>query len=197
MSYTTVYKIDSDGDVIEYQDIQNAHRITMLIWELIYIKWFKLIENTIDKPTWLPEGEPVTFSILQVTGQMDAFWPLYRNLTVPREHRLVLGSTYDYTTIKKKDFDEMINAYEKFLVDLQYCEELGDFSGIKELIEVIKELKNDDDCQGMCMCISLISSHWEKYTEDGEYSAYNINKDTRHWDLIEDTNAKEASRNNQ
>ena len=194
MSYTTIYKIDTDGDVIEYADIKEAHRIALTIWQLIHIRWFKLIENCIERPEWVKEGETVTFSDIQVSGQMSDFWPLYRNLSVSRAHRIVFGSTFDYMTVKAADFEELINAYELFMKDLDFCSELEDFGGMEEFVRIIKELQSDTDCKGLSMCSSVISSLWENYDDVGEYSAYNTNKDTRHWDLFEDTNLKEETK---
>lgn len=186
MSYTTVYKIDNDGDVIEFGGIND--RFTMLIHQLIHIKWFRLIENLLEKPDGLAEDEPITLDMIQLTGQMDAFWTLYRNMEVPREHRLVFGSTFNYMTINKKNFDDIISAYKSFMVDLDYCKEAFEFKEIEDLINIIEELKDNEDCIGICMCPSFKAPHWDVYSEKGEYSAYNINKYSRHTELFEETN---------
>ena len=191
MSYTTVYKIDNDGDVIEFGGIND--RFTMLIHQLIHIKWFRLIENLLEKPDGLAEDEPITLDMIQLTGQMDAFWTLYRNMEVPREHRLVFGSSFNYMTINKENFDDIISAYKTFMVDLDYCKEAFGFKDIEDLVNIIEELKSDDDCAGICMCPSFKASHWDVYSEEGEYSAYNINKYSRHTELFEETTKIEES----
>jgi|TARA_B110000259_G_C14018385_1_gene402181 hypothetical protein len=191
MSYTTIYKIDTDGDVIECGGIDD--RFTLLIHQLMHIKWFRLIENLLEKPEGLAEDEPMTLDMIQLTGQMDAFWTLYRNMEVPQEHRLVFGSTFNYMTIDRDNFDAMISAYRIFMDDLEYCEEAFPFKDIKNLINIIDELKGDTDCVGFCMCPSFKASHWDVYSESGDYSAYNINKASRHSELFDETTKIEES----
>lgn len=191
MSYTTVYKIDKDGDVIEHIDIKNAHNITMLIWRIIFDLYKDYFIDEVERPEWMPKEWNMSFSDLQMSGDMKPFWDLYLNENVLLEHRIVLASTFDRVIILKENFSELINAYEKFIKQMseeEFKEFFGkyDFSSLKQFVKVVKELQKDDDCIGLTTCISLIASFWEVYNEKGEYTPYNINKSGNHYNLFDD-----------
>ena len=88
MSYTTIYSIDKDGDVIEHTDIKNAHKIYILVWEIIYDLYNDYLNDNIIRPDWMPEDYTMNFSDLQISGNMESFWLLFHDKNLLTQHRI-------------------------------------------------------------------------------------------------------------
>lgn len=191
MSYTTVYKIDKEGYVIEYEDIDNAHLIFMLIWRIMFDLYNDYFIGDVERPEWMPKDHIMSFGDLQMSGDMTPFWALHANEEVLMEHRIVFASTFDRVIILKENFPELIKSYKKFIEQMSgddFKEFFGDFdfNGLRRFVEIVKELQEDDECIGYTTCISLISSFWDEYDEDGQYTPYNIFKSNNHFNLFND-----------
>lgn len=191
MSHTRVYSIDKDGDVIEYIDINNAHRHAMLIWHIMFYFYNDYFIDDVERPEWMPSDYIMSFSDLQLSGDMKPFWNLYHHPEVLEDHKLVFGSTFDRVIYFKEDFPKLISAYQNFIkmmTDEILKDIFGkfDFSGLEEFIEALKEIEKNENFIGATTCISLISSFWEEYDEDGKYMPYNIFKSKNHFNLFED-----------
>lgn len=186
----TIYSIDADGDVIEYEDIDNGHLLFMIIWEIMFELYNDYFINEVDRPEWMPEDHIMSFSDLQITGDMNPFWKLSKHPDVLEKHRIVFASTFDRMIYFKEDFPRLIKAYENFIETMtgpDFKDFFGkyDFSKLKQFIEILKEIESDETYIGAATCNSLISSFWNEYTESGEYTPYNINKKTNHTNLIQ------------
>lgn len=190
MSHTTVYKIDKDGDVINHSDIKNVNLISVLIWRIMFDLYNDYFINDIERPEWMPDDWILSFSDLQIAGDMKPFFNLFSNEDVLLEHRIVFASTFDRVIIMKENFPKLINAYEKFIkqmTDEAFNEFFGDFdfSALRNFVTIIKKLQDDDDCIGITTCISLIASFWDVYDEGGKYTPYNIFKHNNHYKLFD------------
>lgn len=191
MSCTTIYKIEKNGDVIPFEDIKNAHRVSMTIWEIMYKTYNQYVTDKIERPAWMPESEPLNFGYLQIIGQMDPFWGLFKNKDIERNDRLVFGFTFDYVIVRKKDIPELIEAHKEFIQFYKGNDLFPniDFTGLEAMVRIMEELVNDKECIGLATCISLIASHWVVSDEDSEDERpYNIFTKTKHWNLFNDTN---------
>jgi len=195
MSKTIIYRINKDGYVIKFSEIDDINRMYVIIWSIIYELYNDLFINEIERPEWMSDDYPMNFSDLQITGDMKPFWDMIHNEEVLFDHRIVFASTFDRVIIMKEDFSKVILAYENFIKHMtskllkKFFEEY-DFSGLREFSDTLKKLKEDKDCIGVTMCSSLISSFWENYSEDGKFTPYNIFKQKNHSNLFDNLNKK-------
>jgi len=195
MSKTIIYRINKDGYVIKFSEIDDINRMYVIIWSIIYELYNDLFINEIERPEWMSDDYPMNFSDLQITGDMKPFWDMIHNEEVLFDHRIVFASTFDRVIIMKEDFSKVILAYENFIKHMtskllkKFFEEY-DFSGLREFSDTLKKLKEDENCIGVTMCSSLISSFWENYSEDGKFTPYNIFKQKNHSNLFDNLNKK-------
>ena len=199
MSQTTIYKIEKNGDVIPYEDIKDANRIAMTIWHIMFESYNDLIQNELERPEWFSETEPITFDTIQITGQMNQFWGLFKKTEIERNDRLVFGFTFGDVIVLKSDIPELIEAHKDFIEFFKTLEPYKsiDFSGLETLIKYLEELSNEKYCIGVASSNSYTPNHWVISDEDSEYEewkeeknvrVYNIYKNTKHWDLFGATN---------
>ena len=187
MDFTRVYSIDKDGDVIEFNDIPNADGIYLTIWRVMFDLYQDYFIDKIEKPEWFTDGF-ISFSELQMIGDMKPFWDLIHDERVPLEHRLVFGFTFDSVTVEG-NFPKIIEALEAFIkiMTTEYAEFFSEinFDTLTELVDTLKELSEDDDYVGAAIKNSTVSGIWDKYDEDGEWSPYNVIKGKQHNNLID------------
>lgn len=157
MSYTEMFGFDKNGDAYYLEDIENAWRGGMAIWNILYEKYF---------------GEK--FPMFGSGG----FENLNKKFDIMPEHeQIALQTTYDFALVKRENFSQVVDAFRKFEGE----------TSLKEQADVIEEALNNENCIAIGWNqTSVNDDNWVcyDYDEDKDESIpYNINKGNKHWFL--------------
>lgn len=121
MSETVIYGI-KDEKVSLSKSIRNSHRSAPAVWSILSDKYLNQ-----------------QFSLF-LYDSLQKVWNLYENKDVDISHRLVLGSTFDYSYILKEDLDELIKAMKKFVSDL----DKDNKTSLLEQVSILESYKDKD-----------------------------------------------------
>lgn len=100
---------------------------------------------------------------------MQEIWNLIKNDNIPRDERLILGTTLDNVLVKKENIPILLYAFNKFEAN----------TSLKDQAKTIQEaIKNNDD-------ISVIA--WNQTSVcDSPWNNYNYLKQKEHWFLFDE-----------
>ena len=147
MSSTTVYALYLNSHVEEIEEFHNGHGSAPVIWDTISQKYLGL--------------RPFEYSF-----HTDKLWPLWKNKSIPKTHRAVLGMTYDDAVIIKPDFKRAADDIRQFLKDFPVNPEYENhWPAILQIFE------SDPDCDSICFHWTSVSENpfsgdWNDETED-------------------------------
>lgn len=175
MSYSTVYIIDNDGDVVTYTQVLNS-TLPLTIWDYISKQ----------------------YGLHHMFGENPEIWKWFCKGKIKAHYDIVMGFTFDHVIVYKEDIPKLINAFNKFM---QECPS----ESMKEHIDILNEIQNDDIVGVTWQQTSVSEPLWEinpmwEINDDDEYdedldvtTPYNINTGNKHWDLFEHLNMKEKN----
>lgn len=164
MSYTTLKKIDTNGDIVDYCDFGNSYFSGMLVWNRLKDKYN--VETTFIN--------------------YDNVWKLASDTNVLEHERIVLLSTFDRALCRSEDFVKLIDAFVKFYEELP--EKLKRCTILAQA-EKIKEMMEDKSIIGCAwQQTSVAEEQWEIMEGDDKFRPYNIFKDANHFWIFEELN---------
>lgn len=173
MSWTEIMAFNKEGNAVYHSDVENSWRGAMAVWSNIGKKYLG------DKANALFNPKPI--------------WDLYKDNSISRTDRIVLGSTFDRALIKKENLNEVIEAYIKFE------EEHGNTS-LKEQADRLKEILDSEEYIAVAFNqTDVVENQWvkSKYDEEKDEEhiwSYNCLKSKDHFWLIEDINFMETQK---
>jgi hypothetical protein len=112
MSYTTLYRVTGAGNIVSHEEYRNSYRGAMLIWTNL----FPLAEKEFAQAKRIAHILGGDHGAPMPTSDEDAraVWALFRDPKVPREIRIVLGSTLDHVVLMHRDVPEFIKAVKVY-----------------------------------------------------------------------------------
>jgi hypothetical protein len=194
MSVIEMVAFKKDGFAVPFADIQNAFLGAPMVWHFIeekYLPPFKpqwvvnmfgdvpddKIEETVGfKPT---RTAPLSTATTE-EKPIREIWRFYHDPAISRTDKIVLGTTFDLTLVRREQFEMVIDALEAF-------EETGSF---KEQAMVIRQMLLDPDIIALGWNqTSVTKNQWTHCHYDGdtdEHSPYNCLSESNHFWLFDD-----------
>lgn len=188
MSYTEIYKFNSNGDAEFFNEVPNAWRGAMQIWRTLEKKYLP----PLPKPSWMDQEDydRKGYYRYQMPPSLDdnkehllkPVWELFGDDKLTREDKIVLGTTFDGVIVMYENLKDVITAFESF--DKNHDTE----TSLKQQADILKEALADDDLIGVGWNQTSINGDaWEKYIDaKDEPIPYNLMNDMEHFDLFED-----------
>lgn len=171
MSYTEIYKVKKDGDVVMIDEVRNAHRGAWSVWAILEERHLPTTEIT------------RLFTIPSQENKQKEIWDLAYNEKIPLHERMVLLSTFDNAIVSKQNIPDLLESFRKFDGE----------TSLKEQANIIEEtFKNDDDMIGIAWNETSVNGDaWlspnltidENGVED--YPVYNIFRDEGHFEILD------------
>lgn len=169
MSYTEIYKVCKNGDVVRSHEIRNSWLGGMYIWRELEEKYLP----SLPIPQWFFSSDYYSRFSAFNSDKTQEVWDMYdQNIMKPHED-IVIYSTYDGKIFMRKDFDLLIESFQEFIKEF-------DKGNLPDQIKAFKELKEDEDCIGIAWNqTSVVCGTWDVYEdEEDESRPVNINTDT-------------------
>lgn len=191
MSYVTIFKIEANGDVVDYAEGRNNHTFAPIVWDVLGYK-HKYMDKSLHPYS------------LQDPG-LNAMWAAWPDPKMSRMEQILLGSTFDRVWIKRETLPELIEACEWFLREhvLKPHKARSYKTGVMEdsyygsrtlagcgenvaeglrspgIIRALKEIYADETSRGAAFdCCSANASFWcVKESDQGSYRSWNIDID--------------------
>lgn len=123
MSYSTMLLIYPGDKCVTFVEYKNSHGTAPVVWDIFSEKYWKK-----EKHAWL----------LTSGDELQEFWSLFNDKTIPSEHRAVFGMTFDRAAIYRKDFSRARNDILKFIDDFK--DYPGFFVGVNHWPAVVSDL---------------------------------------------------------
>lgn len=98
MSYVTIYKVEQNGDVVDFAEGTNNHVFAPLVWDIFLAKYGY-------------DGGKGRYA----DDRYDAMWKAWPDPKMPRIEQVLLGATFDRVWIKRETIPALIEACEWFL----------------------------------------------------------------------------------
>jgi len=164
-----MYGVPKKGEIEEIKEYQNSHFSAPVIWNALVKEYFN-VESWFDLR--LENYQPL--------------WKLVDDKRLKSFEKILLACTFDYTIIKKENFNKLCKAIDDWINKYPIEKERFHFLAIKE------DLKQLDykDYIGVCFNWTSVCDIWstDRETEEGEECNWDIAKDKGHWFLFEDKN---------
>lgn len=196
MSYMTLYGFDTAGNIHEIATFDNSWRFAPTIWgklEAVYLP--PHIPAYIKELPWYHEGITIEairghhISLSRVLcmceeNAMKQIWDLFDDPKVSREHRILLGSTFDYAVVRTEELPELTAAFRTS--ELALPQEMADVLDAHkdEYIAFAWEASLFAGCSWMCL---------GPVDDDGNGTPYNLLAGNEHFFLFDDLNGKETA----
>ena len=186
MSYTEIYKFDKKGELQGVEDIHNSWRGAQAIWRAIEKKYL----GYLPKPYWLDQKDydETGYSRCSLPfrekgekkGTIQEIWDVCYGDKISRIDEIVLGSTFDRVTVKRKNIPELLEAFRSFEYE----------TSLKEQAKAIEDHYNSDDemiaiawNQTSVCCAFWTECNYVEGSEE-EIPPYNYLNQDKHWDLF-------------
>jgi hypothetical protein len=179
MSYTEIYVIDENGDVLPRFEISNSHGIPQV--------WDAMLKKYCGGGLWIMDP--------------DLFPKLAAAMDRMTEHEVAsLKWTYDKVVVARDNIPKLCESI-KIFADQHIPETIT--QGFRKSGEALQRIYDEyPDALGAAMhATSIVESFWVKYEpgdsedEDDDYRPHNVHTDEGHWELYGDDDklAKEAA----
>lgn len=186
MSYTELVFFNKEGFAVHKEEVQNAWRGAMAIWRILEDKYLPIF-RTPNIPKYLKDNEiegflgykPTRTSTMYGDNPISEITSLYHEERLSEIDRIVLATTFDRVLVKKKNFEELIKAFEVFEGNTRLLEQA----------EIIKNYICIEDIIAVGWNQTSVSSNlwlYDEYDEDEEeYIPYNCLTGEKHFWLFE------------
>lgn len=143
--------------------IQNAYRGFVLIWNYFSQKY-------LGRPYSPHDSLKLQYEV----------WDLFDGNMLSDDEKIILGTTYDYVLVKKKNIQRVVDAFCT-LSNEEICRVINFESvnsSLAEQSEILQGLLDDEDC---------IAVGWHQLTSSSDmWENYNCLTGKKHWFLFED-----------
>jgi len=179
-----------EGTAEAYCEIQNSWRGAMAIWMFLEKKYLPPF-----RPSYVPESIPdddvVSYLGYEPTRaapllnqeehlkNMQEVWDLFNHQEVSRAEKIVLGTTFDYTLVRREDLPEVIEAFLAF----------EGVTSLPEQAKAMEPLINNESVLAVGWSQnSITENQWTQFNyieENEEYEPYNLQVEAHFWVLDE------------
>lgn len=149
MSYTEIYAFDKEGNAFLADEVHNAWRGAMAIWDILENKYLPpYIPNYIKSCYWyrpnITKEELKTFLGYEPKRTTPSFgsdnptkeiWELADNPEIPINERIVLFTTFDNCLVKKENIGRVIKAFREFEGE----------TSLKEQADILERLSKNEN----------------------------------------------------
>lgn len=164
MSYTELYKVPAQGEIVEYAEFRNSYRGAWLVWDQM--------------------GKQYCGGVS--ISNMQPVWDLAKSDRVPIDYRIVMASTFDNVMVRRENLPRLVQAIEEYAKTFEA-------GTLLEQADKLKELAQDDSCFAVCWNQTSVNCDtWlvrreglDKYG-DPLWEMYDVSRDTGHWFLFDD-----------
>ena len=123
MSYMILYGFDTAGNIHEIAAFDNSWRFAPAIWGKLEARYLPpYIPEYVKGMPWYHEGitmgeiyghglHPTRVACMYEEKGMKQIWALFDKPKVSREHRILLGATFDYTVIRSEELPELTDVF--------------------------------------------------------------------------------------
>ena len=181
MSATEIFAFYANGDAEFYDEVKNAWRSAPIIWRRLeekylppyipdyvtYCKWYKeempydeICERLEYKPSRFPDFSTDKSGFKEICN-------LVNNDNVSTNDKIILYSTFDYSLVKKQDFQRIIRAFYSFDVE----------SSLPEQAAIFEEMSKDKN---------IIAAGWNQTNVNCDTWGNSFGQDKPYNCLIED-----------
>ena len=179
MSYAEIVKFGKDGKGVEFAQIKNAWRGAAAIWDIIGDRY--LGEFIPDYVKAMPHLKKEKHSRMAQEGALKEVWDCYGRSDISLTDKIVLGTTFDWVTVKRKDIPDLLKAFREFDGE----------TSLKEQADAIEqEFNADPELKAIAWCqTSVCENKWTSYKHNRlseESFPYNIKRHKQHFDLFSD-----------
>ena len=160
-------------------ETKNSWRGAMAVWRILEKKYL---------PKYVPEwaktmggNNKYSRTITMSPDDIKEIWDLFKSDKLSELERIVLGSTFDNVLVRVENIDQLLKAFREFEGN----------TSLKEQAEIIEKTIAENP--------EIVAIGWNQTSVNGdvwtsanfneeieEYTGYNLEKDTKHWFLIED-----------
>lgn len=144
MSYTEIYGFHKNGDAYLYEEIKNAFRSGMAIWNFLEEKYLppylpeyakKMGYKTAEEYNRAGHKSSRCISVFEPNA-IQEIWDLADSDKVSETDKICLYTTFDKCLVKKDDIPLVVKAFREFDGE----------TSLKEQADVFEEMYADDDC---------------------------------------------------
>ena len=187
MSYTEIFGFDKDGNAYSADEVKNAWRGAMAIWNILEQKYLSQYRPSYV-PKWIPDDKleshlgykPSRCSALMDEEAMKEIWSLADDKKVSRTDRICLFTTFDRCLVKRDNIKKIIEAFNEFEGE----------TSLKEQALVLQKMLKDENCIAVGWNQTSVNGDtWENYDYDeqnDESIPYNCLKQDEHYWLFEE-----------
>ena len=169
MSYTEMYKVNSDGTVHHAAEFRNSFRGAFLVWKQMGERYLGI-----------DAGKAIAYN-----ESMQEVWNLWKSPDVPLHHRIVMMSTFDHVMVRRENLPRLIAAIEKYALSF-------DPGTLLQQAHKLQELAQDESVLAVCWNQTSVNCGvWWVYdgsNDEDEGQPYNINRDSDHYFLFDEIN---------
>lgn len=169
-------------------ETKNSWRGGMAVWTALEKKYL---------PKYIPEwaknmntgNEEYSRTTAFSSDAMKEIWDLFKSEELSESERIVLGSTFDHVLVKVENVDRLLKAFREFEGNTSLKDQADIIEkGIAENPEIVAIGWNQTSVNGDVWT----STNYNEELE--EYAGYNLEKDTKHWFLIESIKESEIEK---
>ena len=167
MSCTEIYGFDKSGNAYYYEEVKNAWRGAMAVWQELEKKY---LPPYYSKYAHIETSRCTSFD----EEAMKEIWNLAEQPNVSMHDKICLCTTFDKILVKKDDIFKVVEAFRNFEGD----------TSLSEQADILEEMYKDDDCIAVGWNQTSINCDtWENYKyneEKDEREPYNCINDKEH-----------------
>jgi hypothetical protein len=188
MSYTEIYGFDKEGNAYMENEVKNAHRGAMAIWNILEERYLPAYRPSYV-PSYIPDSKveefcycrPTRCSAMMDRDAMKEVWNLINDDRLKECEQIALASTLDYVIIKKENFPELIAAFRQFEGN----------TSLNEQADILEKMLNDENCIAVGFNQTSVNGDtWANFggydEKKEEYIPYNILTGNKHWELFKE-----------
>jgi len=166
MAYTELYYFNKKGTPKERGIAPQASTGGWKVWFLL-------------KEKYLPDV-PYLFR----HDEYQKVWDLILDERLEKYEKIILASSFDWAIVYKENFDELIDAFEKF--DSEHSWKLN----FPEQIKILKEIKNNKNAIAIWWNQTSVNCDtWRQIGNRSSHSVlYNIFKENKHFNVFKEYN---------
>lgn len=160
MSETVLYQIEKSGEVTHFDEVKNS-----------FIGAFKIWQQLSDK---------YGFEMSMRMGPTQA-WKAFSKGTYTPFEDVVIGTTFDNVIVLKENIPNVINAMQQY-------DEAHPGTSVSKQVDILKNMLEDENTIGVAWQQTTTSdSTWlPEFDDDDNEIVYNINEQSKHWNLFDD-----------
>lgn len=191
MSSTEIYFFNKDGICSGMDSVKNAWRGAMAVWSILEEKYLPPY-----RPSYVPDNmtmeefeqrfgyKPNRLSITAFRGKENPakdIWDLFENERVSLADRIVLGTTLDWALVRRKEIEQVIQAFKSFIGETNLTEQAA----------ILEECLKDENITAIGWNQTSVNADtWMNAGEykgnDEVYEPYNFLEQDKHWWLFDE-----------